>query len=282
MRLALVLFAAACTSDPDPSDNNDDDGGPRVTKADSVTGGTGGFSFVWDPVAVGFEFYGMVDGQGNLGNWQTTGNLLPPFMVLTFADKEFFGSGNDELTCSVLALFEPEPLDRSEHFTLEDPGVQMSSAYEVALQVDTATSDCAGRVDPVKWGANAENLLDPFVGARLGVGWAPMTDYLRDAWNEDSLDTAGDAMMATYIALNERDGTWIGRDWTTAILYEGDFKSEQVTVNDDNSLEFVDVTALDPAQHVPEGFIQSFAYWYQDFPLLDLSNLRDGAPGPSL
>jgi hypothetical protein len=28
----------------------------------------------------------------------------------------------------------------------------------------------------------------------------------------------------------------------------------------------------------PQGYVRSFAYWYQDFPLLDLGNLKDGAP----
>ncbi|MBX2796176.1 MAG: hypothetical protein KTR31_00865 [Myxococcales bacterium] len=284
MRVLTVLafLAAGCSGDEEtdkPTDTNATN--TDTTETNEMTGD----SFpeqedFLEPVAVGFEFDGVLRKDGSLTGYTPglTGEGLG-IMLLTFADIDFFSGDRDGTTCFALALFEPQPLPIVDYFDLEDAGVAMHSAYEVALELNPLASDCGDFVDPKVWGADASKLITPFVGARVGYGFAPMTDYLRDAWTKESLKSVGDSMVATYVALNDKNGQWVGRDWTTGIMFEWDSKTDELVVDKSGKLLVgIDVTGTNGGDLLPEGYVRSFAYWYQDFPLLDLSNLTDGAP----
>jgi hypothetical protein len=297
--ILLALFgAAACsgtdTGDDDkPGDDGDDDDDTDTTDETGDTSGTPGVQY-WEPVAVGFEFDGVVLANGELSGYvaeDSAGNLVevPPVMVVTFASADFFGASSAEeqeaQSCVALALFQPEP---SSATLANDDGVLLYRSYDTALDLETDPefTDCDEKLDPTVWGENAATMLDAFDGAHFGYGWGEMTDYLLESWGTATLDDEeiANAMIASYIAINDLNGDWIASDWTTGLLFEWDpATGELVTVEspDDPAVELlvpIDVTGVPVGAPLPEGYVRSFAWWYQDFVLLDLENFKDGAP----
>lgn len=287
----LALFGlVGCSGDAGTNtdtktDGTDDTTGDDTTgdddpTVDTVDTGPQGPQY-FDPVAVGFEFSGGILPDGELTNYVFDPYEILGGVLITFASKEFFGAADAkeqaQYSCAMFApLIGPALVPPNQ--IPNDDAVALYSSYEVALAADPKRSDCAGRVDPKVWGANAENLLQPWVGAHFGLGFGPMTDYLRDGWSKDTLDTYGNFMVASYIAINNASGTWIGEDWTTTFVWEWDPVTQTPSADDKGFLIGVDVSTLAPGNRLPTAFLDSNAYWYQDFPLLDFSNLTDGAP----
>jgi hypothetical protein len=297
--LWLTVLAWACTGsdavdDDKPSDGNNDGDDDDGTTEDTVDTATTGREEFWEPVAVGFEFDGVVLTNGSLTGYtgvDSSGDpaQFAPIMIVTFASLDFFSATTAEQqaaqSCVALALFEPEPALTS---IPNDDDVALHWSYDtaLALETDPDLTDCDEKLDPAVWGEDASDLLNAFSGAHLGYGWGPMTDYLLEYWGTQTLDDddIANAMMASSIAINDKDGNWVASDWTTGILFEWDEATgELVTVEseDDPTVSLlvpVDVSATPAGVPIPQGYVRSFAYWYQDFPLLDLDNLKDGAP----
>jgi hypothetical protein len=154
------------------------------------------------------------------------------------------------------------------------------------LLTDPDDHDCIGKVDPDIWGEEAENLLGPFDGAHLGYGWGVQTDYLLDAWGTETQDDEEivNSMVASYIAINNKDDVWEAEDWTTGFTFQWDEATGYRALTDDPDypgeqvLVYDDMSDLVLGGPMPPTYVRSSAYWYQDFVLLDLSNLHDGAP----
>jgi hypothetical protein len=296
--IVLALFGAVACSGTDTGDDDDntqpgdDDDDDTLDTVDTST--TGGGTEFWEPVAVGFEFDGVVLADGTLTGYtgvDSAGNPaeFAPIMVVTFASSDFFSATTAEeqeaQSCVGLALFQPEPSVTS---IPNDDDVALHWSYDtaLALETDPDLTDCDEKLDPAVWGEDASDLLNAFSGAHFGYGWGPMTDYLLDSWGTQTLDDdeIRNAMMASYVAINDKDGNWIASDWTTGILFEWDEATgELVTVEspDDPTVSLlvpIDVSNVPAGVPIPQGYVRSFAYWYQDFPLLDLDNLKDGAP----
>ncbi len=278
--LGAFPIVTACNGESQtdgPQGDDDDDDDVVVGTPTGPTGDPG--PRYMEPVAVGFEFDGILLANGQLAGYNIDGyGYLEPSMILTFADAEFFqlsGDAQDGHYCFAVGTFQPAPIPKPNQIPTHDAATLYSS-YEVALSLEGHT--CAGMVDPNVWGADGESLWGPFIGARLGYGWGPMTDYLRDAWSEDSLTDFGQGMVATYIAINDAEGNWVGQDWTTGLMFEWDPVAQDLVVDGDGYLSVLDASGTLPGSNLPEGYMRSFAYWYQDFPLMDFSNLTDGAP----
>lgn len=242
-----------------------------------------------NPVAVGFELIATVTETGEFDPWFVSGAGYIPAMVLTFADQEFFDTGVSEgHICTAFAEFgtdaayggvskyvDPAQLPVVDGVDLFEP------SYEAALELYTlpANTDCDDLVDPKIWGEDAELLLEPFDGAHIGIGFGPMTTYLLDSWDVAATPQAElDAMLAMYVAINDASGDWVGDDWTTAIIWGIDPVTLDVLTDGGFLSEPVDVTGLSGGDALPVGQVRSYAYWYQDFFLMDLTNLKDGAP----
>ena len=102
--ILLALFgAAACsgtdTGDEDkpPADDDDDDDDTDTTDETGDTSGTTPGTEFWEPVAVGFEFDGVVLASGEITGYigqDSAGDdvEVPPVMVVTFASAEFFSA----------------------------------------------------------------------------------------------------------------------------------------------------------------------------------------------
>ncbi|MEQ1566033.1 MAG: hypothetical protein ABMA64_10380 [Myxococcota bacterium] len=279
------------TTNPGDDDDDTTDTNTTDTQGGGDSGGGGTDGQTLDPVAVGFELIGGLRGDGSIGNYLVDGVEYLPIVVLTFADVDYFSAadaaGQEGHFCTALAVFGSDPAYggvtpkfKPDQIPTIDGAITYAS-YETALAVvsDPAQHDCDELVDPEIWGEDAELLVNPFEGAHFGWGFAPMTQYLIDGWSPETVTDFGAGMVASYIAINDADGNWTGVDWSSTILWQMDPTTNEVLVDDAGN--FLGVV---PADTVPEGgdlpvsFIQSYAFWYQDFPLMDFSNLTDGAP----
>lgn len=288
--ISLVTLAAACSTEKiseKPTTGDDDDDTTVTTDDTSGTDTATSTVGYIDPVAVGFEFDGILRSDGSLTGYYLdldgVSTYIPPSMYLFFADAEYFELSDPALQdlhyCLAGGTFDAtvgvSPMVKPAQNALHDGAVAWWS-YESALNVEY--HNCTGVVDPKIWGAEGENLWGPFMGAHFGYTLAPMTDYLREAWSDESLTDYGDAMFANYVSINDENGTWIGEDWTTAILWQWDAATESLVVDDKDYLVKLPMDTTPVGGALPEGYVRSFAYWYQDFPLMDFTNLTDGAP----
>ena len=305
MRWSLMLgLLGACTgtSEDDDKPVTDDDDGDDDGNTPTGETGTDGTGDYFEPVAVGFEFDGVVLPDGTPGSYlyddPTDGLTYEryPLMIVTFASLEYFEdtSQTDEeiaaRTCSVVAVpWTPSPI--AGQIPTHD-GALLHYSYDVALdlEIDPDSTDCDEELDPAVWGEDAEGLLEQFDGMHFGYGWGQQTEYLTEPWEQETLDDEEfmSSWLASYVAINDAAGEWVGYDWTYGFAFQWDIETGYlVTVPDpdppatypDRQLlvrqEVTDIPAGDP---LPPMYIRSSAYWYQDFPLMDLSNLKDGAP----
>lgn len=244
-----------------------------------------------EPVAVGFDLDAVLYEDGTLHPVQyEDGSESPTFLKLTFADQEFFGLAAEQQLghyCEVGIVFEPTPQDQTNPAFNTKTGAPLYWSYETNLNMteiwefidpDTgASTSCVGMVDPDVWGTYAENLIGPFNGAHVGIGFAPMTDYLWDAFGGTTATANADYLdkfIAMYVAVNDKDGGWGGCDWTSALLFEVDPVTD-VAVADTDGFLIPQVTSDAGLTGLPKGYVRTFAYWYQDFPLMDFANLAN-------
>ena len=156
------------------------------------------------------------------------------------------------------------------------------NSWDLALTLENAnswsntanTENCAGLVDPEVWGTAGMDLFNAFDGMHLGIGFGPMTTYLEAGWQEQALLDYGDTMFAIYIGMNDSSGAFVGKDWTTGLLFQWE-ESTKTPLNVDNAYVPSDLSSV---TSLPSGFVRSSSYWFEDFPVLDLTNLADGAP----
>ncbi|MEQ1503579.1 MAG: hypothetical protein ABMB14_15180 [Myxococcota bacterium] len=274
---------ADADSDSDADTDSDADADTSITE----TGTTGPLP-VFEPVAVGFEFDGVVHTDGSVTGYTIAGyGDIDPSVVMTFAGIDFFAAtdtaGQDASSCILIVTpFDQTmgvvPLNKPTQIPVGD-GAEMYYSYNVAFDLTASLTSCFDRVDAATWGANLENLVGPWDGAHFGMGFGPMTTYLSDAWSDQTLADLGPSMMAEYIAINDSAGTFVGIDWTTAIAFEFDEATNEPAADASGLLIGVPVDGLGAGADFPAAvYIRSFAYWYQDFPYLDFTNLTDGAP----
>ena len=248
-----------------------------------------------EPVAVGFEFDGILKADGALSsyNMMIDGTLTPwgPYMILTFADMEFFSAQTSEDQeghyCIALATldgftkretdFPTKSLGEDALAYPENADLWISYGGQIAIAGDTCENVAEG-----EYGAGAADMLAAFDGAYIGLGFGAPTPYLTNGYASSTdadvqayYETYGPAMMTQYIAMNDADGNWIGEDWSLASLYEWDAEKEELKADAEGILIPIDVSAIPQTDLLPEGYVRTSASWYQDFPLLDFTNLED-------
>jgi hypothetical protein len=260
--------------DDDDDTVGDDDDDDTVGDSGVVTTDSGTFAPEYiDPVAVGFEYDGVVRSNGNLEGYTVPGyGDFEPTMYLKFADLDLFYPGGDELTdvCYAIGQYQPPP---GANLVTHD-GAALFSAYESALTFEYTT--CIGVADPAIWGPNAEYLLTPFYGAHFGYGFGLITDYLISAFGTTTpLEPEfQNSLFAGYIAINDAAGDWIAYDWTIQYAFQWDSATGEVAV-DGKYLVREDVSGVVPPDGLPDIYVRSGSYWYQDFIYMDLGNLAD-------
>jgi hypothetical protein len=275
MIVFLSLFALAACGEADTGNAD-----PPVIGTDtSDTGALAPVDTTWEPVAVGFELVSNMGAYNELEQIpDATYGPIDPFMVLTFARLEYFSAGADPDTdtCYAVADFAVAPDVKPDQIPVDD-GAVLFASYETNLTITGHT--CAGVVNVDSWGEDAMGLIGAFDGMHLGYGMGPMTDYLltdqdgEPRFSDDDLDLFGEALMGTYVAMNNTETGFLGEDWTITTVWETDENGEALSDAAgllENSMPITDIGATGD---VPEGYVLSWAYWYQDFPLFDINDL---------
>jgi hypothetical protein len=296
--LGLALCGFACSGSDAVDDDDKPSGDDNADDGNDETGDTSvGGNTYWEPAAVGFEFDGTVLSNGETGSFLYDDEVAGtyerfPLMIVTFASLEYFEAGlteeeRTEQSCVAFGLFYGIPLEKPTQIPTTDDAPLFWS-YDMALDLltDAGDHDCTGKIDPAIWGTDSENLLGPFDGAHFGYGWGAQTDYLREPWEDATFadDEFLNSMLASYIAINDINGDWVGDDWTTGFTFEWDeVTGYRVLVEDPEDPEnqllvYDDMSDLVVGGPLPPVYMRSSSGWLQDFPLMDLSNLHDGAP----
>lgn len=319
MRSWVLLLAGiwvGCSGDdkttPTGDDDDDDtDGNPTTETAHTGDGGPAGAGM--QPVAVGFALSAAVDGDGALANFNygVPDEEYPPQVVMIFADVAYFSATTSQeqeghfcvvtgffslsTDITIPALEKPDQLDTRSWPAYYGTGTGIDNAvlywsYDLVLAglLESETYPCAGVVDADTWGEDAAGLIMPWVGAHFGWGFGQLTPYLREAYldegetTSDYLAETEQSMMAAYVAINDANGGFFAYDWTASIAYEMDPTTNTVTTDAMGAPSvLVPVDFLPVGADLPEVFVQSNPFWYQDFdPFIDFSNLTDGAPAP--
>lgn len=282
-------------------DTDDDTDGDTDDDTDSVT--------YFEPVAVGFEYVGGWDPDSeSLTGWtsSTDGSLIDPYVIVTVTDLEFFSLSGDEQEghyCEMYYTFDAYASDELEAFEAGDPDAanpwetkgdqaDLWGAFEGGLYLygwSTDTEDVCLSFDPADW---PDTLEDPdtgdvilpagqpmmkFNGMRFGIGFGELTEYNANAWTEETLDEYGDFMFTQYIAVNHPVGDgveFVGYNWTTSFLWQWDEVGGEIITETSDEGELL--VGQDTQSGGASGWINSYAYWYEDFPNLDLDALAEG------
>lgn len=311
MRYVMVLAMFACGGEKPSDDAVDGVDGDADTDADSDsdtdtdadsdtdadTDNTGvpvGETF--EPAVVGFEYTGGVLSDGTLSGFRfpndpvDTTQEYSPYITLTFASLAYYDATDDEgraaESCIAIAFLNEDVITTATPpipTAPEEGGQDPIFTYEFALPTIAAdatscfdTSD-GGKLDPALWGpgGTTTDLLASFDGARFGLGFGPVTPYTLAAFAEETPDAAEffASLFTEYIAINDFEGNWVARDWGFGNTFVWDEETHEVEV--DLAASTLTFQPLDGG--FPSAYVQSGTYWSQDFPLIDFSNLKDGA-----
>lgn len=263
-----------------PADTAADSGPTETGSTDSEPTGTTPETW-FAPAAIGFEV---------ASGWDpTTGELVtlnldedspvPPSVILRFASAEYFAESDpdvrDALECTVLARLDVAP------GTFDVTGQEDGAPLEVwDAWVGTATFDAGGLEDdePACHAIDPEavpdgDLIGTFSGMKLGLAFGPLTEYAGVIWDPDDVAAYPETIFTQAVAINHPDGagvSFVGHDWSSAILYQVD--PETLTPVFDGDGYAVPATSRDGV-----GLAVGHARWLEDFPLLDLGLLKEGA-----
>ncbi len=278
--LTGVGLLAACGSGPKSSALADSgwgeaslqlvpiDTGPSVVALDTGATAVAEARYI-EPVYVGVEFDGVVEIDGTLSGYYFGGEWYEPRLMFMFASEDFFIPDPEEVEtreyCMAWAGFTPSLADTYLE-TYDDTVPWLSYKTQFTIQ----GHDCDGLVDPAIWGVNGQDLIDTFDGARVGLGFAPLTTDQSVVWSDTVLDAYGESMTATYVAMNWADGTFLAIDLGTSFSWKWDWRTSEVQVDDYGDLI---AEPLLPIFGIPESYVYSVATYFMPFDSLDLDNL---------
>jgi len=302
---ALAGLLTACSSDTDKPDGSTatgtGDGYTNTgTNGNGDTSDTAGGDSSWEPVAIGFEFTFVKRDNQQLSTWISGGSEIQPYILATIASAGYFSGSTDEY-CEVIGVFNampgsgldfPAPMDPAFELAamkvVQDGETESASlvpfvAYDGYFEIRDHT-ECAGKLPKKSWGADAGRVLEVFDNMRIGFALGKHTDYQIGAWEEsETYKEYKDSMLSMYIAINHpaarldrSDITYHGEDWTTAFMWEYDPSINGPVVDENDYYQGVNVSTVPPGGDLPGVYVNSSAYWYHDFPLMDLNILGEG------
>ncbi len=237
----------------------------------------------FEPAAVGFELYSGWNAEfGQLSDFTFDAGktVFPPYVEVHFANLDFFGATDADIQaandCIVYASFVFSNA-KVEAYSYED-GFSLASwgGWEGYLEFDSGNFESTDKEgNCTNWDPSIFPGGDPvetFSGMHFGVAYGGLTDYLASAWTDTTIEDYGDSMFTQFIAVNHPAGDgydFKAYDWTTGFLWEMDLDTAAVTVDDKGYLVLED-------NFDRGGYTSGSAYWYEDFPNLDYSLLKEG------
>ena len=234
-------------------------------------------------------------------------------VTVTLASIDFFSLGSSASdedrafeSCSVFADFAYSPanllaqdFDWTGGVGSAGTTVDLWNSFEGTLifRLDSASERCSQ--------LDEGHSLDTFDGMRFGIGFGPLSAYQSGEfestdWWADDLDAQG-SYFTQYIAVNHPAETDLGYnfvayDWTSSIMVDIDTEKcvdlesgevvaadpesttqvcgEIMTVEEEGSTNYdlADQNANVGSRHV---FVQGNAWWYEDYPNLDLDLMKE-------
>ncbi|MEL6342902.1 MAG: hypothetical protein AAFV53_07195 [Myxococcota bacterium] len=298
------------------TDNNDDDDDDDEEEEEIIP---------FDPVAVGVEFEAGLDpifkSEFLIYRYQSAAEtFLRPLVTLSVTNIDYFslpaGSTEEDRNanrCQLLAEFDyviDDTPPTALAFDYESGTGFLSESYQLNFFAEGAANiigysalldetgevvrDADGILVPSN---NCQQIIDQGVydqldGMHLGIGFGPMSDFMRTELFDDYADFEEDqidAIAGAYIAMNHpadnEDGyNFIPTNWNYMYYFAGEIEPDSAIDADGNAFDSVLVT-VDPSSSNLEfstpfdgNFVRVFPYWYEDFPNLDLDNMKAGAP----
>jgi hypothetical protein len=270
--MILIALLLGCSPGTDTA-IIETDPGETGTVPDSVQ------SNYFQPIALSVSYTGGWDEHQNaLLDWAYEGEGYDGYIRLTLVSEDFFLYSQDDPAiedeyCEIRSLFHSQAAALQAASQADDTPAQLRASFVGELEIYGFIGTACYNLDPAIWTDGSPR--EAFDGMRLGLGLAPLTDFLAGSWTSETLAAYGRYMLAAYIAINRPDGVggveFVARDWTTALLWQWDVDTGEVLTNDESVLMGQDVS--DP---VLSGWISGYPYWYQGLDELDLDLLAEG------
>jgi hypothetical protein len=292
--LAAIPFAISCEKD-DPIDSDGEGDADTDTDSDTDADTDTDTDTDTDPpleaVAIGLQFeFGWDQNTGIMDSCYPDDTekkgyyCLPPFVIVTLPNIDYFGASLDQDadSCEFIALFKPEPAlfpaETYDYATGTPAGTTKTlwASWEGFLVFDETYIDKVK--EPECFNLDTKlfpkgNPVDVFNGMHVGIGLGAMTDNMWDIFGTKTTSKYDAFLYTGFVAMNHPDGSggidFTGYDWNYNYLFEVDDKG--IAVVDGSNLVPVDIS-------VPvnlRGIVRSFPYWYEDFPHLDFSILKE-------
>ena len=222
-----------------------------------------------EPVYVGVEFDGVVELDGTISGYSYGGYYYDPLLIFVFASEDYFLPNSEELETREYCLAWADFSELPSFEALETyDGIRPWLSYKTRITI--RGHDCDGLVDPALWGADAEELIATFDGARIGLGFGPLTADQTSAWSTPVLDAYGDSMTSTYVSMNWSDGTSTATDLATSFSWRWNWRTTEIVLDD---YGYLISEPTDPLIGIPESYVYSVATYYIPFDSLDLDDL---------
>ena len=270
--LPAALLLIGCPPSTDSGSASDSGGEPGITPGTQE-------SPYFEPIALSIGYTGGWDEHYDaLTDWAYEGEGYDGYIRLTLVSEQFFTLSPDdpereEEYCEIRALFHSSPEAIEARSQDDDSEALLRASFAGHIEIYGFIGTPCYNLDPAAWeGGDPQSVFD---GMRLGIGLGDLTDFLADSWTSETLLAYGSYMLASYVAINMPDDSggveFIGRDWTTALLWQWEVETGEVLTNDEGTLIGQDIN--DP---VLSGWISSYPYWYQDLDEIDLGRLQEG------
>ena len=234
-------------------------------------------------------------------------------VTVTLASVDYFGLGQNATdedrameSCSVFADFAYSPanllaqeFDWTGGVGSSGNNVELWNSFEGTLvfRLDSASDRCAE--------LDEGHSLDTFDGMRFGIGFGPLSPYMTGEfestnWWADDLEAQG-SYFTQYIAVNHPSDNSLGYDfiafdWTSSIMVNVDTEKcvdlesgevvtadpesttqvcgEIMTVEEDGGSNY-DLADQNENIGSRNVYVQGSSWWYEDYPNLDLSLMKE-------
>jgi hypothetical protein len=294
---AAIPFIVSCEEDKEPGEESDADTDTDTdsdTDADTDTDTDTDTDPPLEAVAIGFYFeYGWTQDKGiEYACYPNDKDPKKPFCVyparITLANIDYFSDTTEEdqdaHSCEFYADFGTigNVTLAAEGYDPSGPGGNGTSktlwgSWEGTLVFDEKNipDDEVECFNLDKTYFPTGDPIDLLSGMHIGFGNGPLSAYIEKNLGTYTTSEYMDYVFSGYVAVNHPDGAggiadFVAYDWNENFLFEWD-ANHLAVLDGKGNLQFVDT-------NIPvglEGIVRSFPFWYEDFPNLDLTLMKE-------